>query len=198
MTLPETAARALLTLTSIAGLLWLMYWGFQSYRIDKFRFQLFSLRAELFDLGLGGDISFDHAAYSELRNTLNGFLRFADRLSLLSYFLITRDLRRMIQAGEVVVVKVDANPLHSDLQPGVIAQLRDIRSRMHVAVFEQIIFSSPAFVLTSIPFLLAMLIRFVGHRFVWSAFKGIYRSIEAWFERAVRPLDAFAQNLGTA
>lgn len=194
----ETAATALSTLVSLAGLFWLAYFGFRAYRVDKFRHQLFTLRAELFDLGSKGEIAFDQAAYSQLRGTLNGFLRFADRLSIVSYFLITRDLHRMLESGQAVLVKSEWESNVETLEPGVAVQLRDIRARMHVAVFEQIIFSSPLFVLTLVPFLLKALIRFAGERYLVGLYKTVYVRLEKWFERVVKPLDAFALQVGTA
>lgn len=196
---PEYAAEAIWTLLSL-GLLWiLLHWAFQAYRIDRFRFQLFSLRAELFDLGMHGEISFDHPVYADLRGTLNGFLRFADRLSLLSSILISREIRKMIAAGEVVVVmKSEWETSAEALDPGLCVQLKDIRARMHLAVFEQILFSSPAFLLTCLPFLLYGLIKFAAEKLVWNVFQKLYLALERWFERAVRPLDHFALQVGTS
>ena len=56
-----------------------VFW--RNYRIDKFRDQLFALRNELFDYAAQGGVSFDEPAYGILRNTMNGLLRYAERIS---------------------------------------------------------------------------------------------------------------------
>jgi hypothetical protein len=71
---------------ALAGLavLWAMYYFlFKQQRLDLYREELFALRDELFDLANGGELSFDHRAYTELRFLLNGMLRFAHRANLL-------------------------------------------------------------------------------------------------------------------
>lgn len=199
MTHPETAAVALSTLLSV-GMLWILItWFYRSYRIDKFRADVFALRAELFDLAVRGDLEFDDPAYRQLRNTMNGFLRFADRLSILSSLLVVREMQSAVRRGEAVIVeKSEWEVLVDALEPGIRAEVLALRSRMHVAVFEQIIFSSPFFLMTTVPFALGALVRFAGQRLVWRALHRLYLAIERAFERAVRPLDEFALHLGTA
>lgn len=52
-------------------------------RTVMFRQRLFALREELFDYAREGNISFSHPAYQLQRNFLNGFIRYAHRLTLL-------------------------------------------------------------------------------------------------------------------
>jgi hypothetical protein len=75
---------ALSSLLSLAGIWILVMWLGRDYHTEKFRQSLFMLRAELFNLAVDGDISFDHPAYAQLRSTMNGLIGIAHRLSLFS------------------------------------------------------------------------------------------------------------------
>lgn len=55
---------------------------FRQQEIDRFRQRMFELRDALFLDAANGLIDFDHPAYGELRTTMNGFIRFAHRLSI--------------------------------------------------------------------------------------------------------------------
>jgi hypothetical protein len=54
----------------------------REYRIDAFRQRIFEIRDELFDYAAEGGIPFDHPAYGALRGLLNGYIRFAHKMSL--------------------------------------------------------------------------------------------------------------------
>src|SRR6185437_15030162 len=71
-------------------LVWITIFVFwRNYRIDKFRDDLFALRNELFDYAAKGGISFDEPAYGILRNTMNGLLRYAERISFTHTLLVS-------------------------------------------------------------------------------------------------------------
>jgi hypothetical protein len=58
--------------------MWLLfYFGIRPYRLDHVRFQLFTLRNELFLLAANGRVKFDDPAYLLLRNRINALIRFA-------------------------------------------------------------------------------------------------------------------------
>src|SRR6266566_4122568 len=73
---------ALGTTLSSLGLWVLFQWLYRDYRVDLFRQRVFALRAELFEVGASGKISFDDPAYRMLRSMMNGYIRFAHRISL--------------------------------------------------------------------------------------------------------------------
>lgn len=76
-------------------LAWLFVFVFwRNYRIDKFRDQLFALRNELFDYAAHGGVLFDEPAYGILRNTMNGLLRYAERISF-THFILTNVIQRL-------------------------------------------------------------------------------------------------------
>lgn len=71
------------SLLSIAGLWIIWVIGFRDFGVKYFQHRIFCLRAELFDFAQEGRISFTHPAYEMLRTTMNGLIRFSDRISLL-------------------------------------------------------------------------------------------------------------------
>ncbi|MBI5903019.1 MAG: hypothetical protein HZB84_06015 [Deltaproteobacteria bacterium] len=80
---------AIISLGLAFVVLWVYYfWFYRQYRVDKTRQDLFFLRNELFDYAAEGNISFDHPAYSLLRNTMNSIIRFTHRIDLVTLFCI--------------------------------------------------------------------------------------------------------------
>ena len=80
-----TVLSSLISLTGIWCLLFILY---RDYRADSLRQDLFEIRDELFDQAASGLVDFDEPAYDMLRETLNGNIRFAHRLSLLRVVFI--------------------------------------------------------------------------------------------------------------
>ena len=64
------------------ALIWYMWCRlFPQYRLDKFRQEMFKVRNELFLFAASGAISFDDPAYRLLRRSMNGYLRYAHRMT---------------------------------------------------------------------------------------------------------------------
>ena len=57
--------------------------------IDDFRHRLFVLRADLFDYAVSGGIGFRDPAYTMLRESLNSILRFAHKVTLTRFLVMT-------------------------------------------------------------------------------------------------------------
>ncbi len=70
------------------GLL-LFAWGYmlKRTRIDIFREDMFNIRDELFDYVWRNDLSFDLPAYRIMRDLLNGAIRAAEKINLVSFFV---------------------------------------------------------------------------------------------------------------
>lgn len=69
---PDVALRSVLALSA----LWIaVYYLWRDFRNDAFRDDIFSLRDRMFLYAAQGNISFDHPAYTILRNRMNGLLR---------------------------------------------------------------------------------------------------------------------------
>jgi len=64
---------------AILAILLLRLWA--GLRLDEFRQSIFVVRDELFDFAASGAISFDHPAYRLLRQSMNGFIRYAHQLT---------------------------------------------------------------------------------------------------------------------
>lgn len=84
----ETIYSAIQSLLCLLVILWVVFWGLPGYRLDRYRQSLFEIRDRLFDYAAAGNVSFDHDAYGMLRSTINGFIRFAHRISLSQIVLL--------------------------------------------------------------------------------------------------------------
>src|SRR5947209_7747433 len=76
-----TVIDILFSLVALLGIIYLFFWRFKQYRIDKFRQNIFGIRDNLFDYAAAGNITFSHPAYLTLRNMMNGYIRFSHRIS---------------------------------------------------------------------------------------------------------------------
>ena len=135
------------SLGSLAGLWVLLFWLYRDLRIDLFRQELFSLRDELFDYAASGAISFDHPAYGTLRMTMNGYTRFAHRMTLLQVLLYVYLPRRPREPD--VEWRFDSHwaSVAEGLGPDVRERLDDYISRMHALVLKHVVYGSPLLVL---------------------------------------------------
>lgn len=90
----------------LAALMLLFVWQYiwQATTLESFRQNIFTLRRELFLYMADGNIQSSHPAYLELRQTMNGMLRYAGRLTfgraLLGSFMIRRFRRAFSQQRE--------------------------------------------------------------------------------------------------
>src|SRR5437016_2293052 len=105
MSLGLTAAS---TTLSLVGLWVLFHWLYRDYRVDLFRQRMFALRAELFDMAAAGRIAFDDPAYGKLRGMLNGYIRFAHRVSLPLLLFASRSGHALSRGAEAVAALTTA------------------------------------------------------------------------------------------
>lgn len=86
-------SHAIYSVISLAGLNLLLFELFRRQAVDRLRQEMFIVRDQLFDDAARGLVDFNHPAYGYLRTTMNGFIRFAHRLSIwhiLFTFLLAR------------------------------------------------------------------------------------------------------------
>lgn len=182
------------------GLVWiLVYLFYVDYRIDYFRERLFELRAELFDIARTGGLSFDHQAYGLLRTMLNGFLRHANRLNVVS------TLALLAGAGPVLT-RTDTSPEAVDrewfdaigtLPIDVRDKLSDVRTRMHLEVAQQALLASPMWLLTLVPIFVVCALHFAGTKAIGDGVMKVYGYCGSFCRRAfIGPLDAAALEFG--
>jgi hypothetical protein len=140
---------ALASLVSIAGLWILLFWLYRDLCVDKFRQDMFTLRDELFDAARAGAIGFDHPAYGLLRRTMNGFIRFAHRFTLLQALLMVAIARDADQANEnIESFPAQWNDATRDVSLETSQILTRYRFRMNVLVVRYVLVSSPILLLT--------------------------------------------------
>jgi hypothetical protein len=73
-------------------------WMVATIRLDCLRQKLFALRDQMFDYALAGNISFEDPAYVQLRNLMNGLIRYGH------YMTITRSIFSLLSrwAGDTM------------------------------------------------------------------------------------------------
>ena len=125
----------LITCIGAGGCWALWFCCIKEYRVDAFRERLFSIRDKLFYLAAEGRIAFDDPAYVELRALINGMLRFAHRVSLLTLITFVRnpvhkaDTTNPYQLWRESLAKLEADTkyeleqLHSELVSAYMKQL---------------------------------------------------------------------------
>jgi hypothetical protein len=196
MTSEAVSTTALSTVFSLA-LLWVLAMLYRQHRIDLFRHEMFILRAELFDYARRGEIEFDHPAYAGLRTTLNGFLRFAERVGFVSLWLNLSVLRRVPPDSNIWWWERHWQEALGTLDPELKTEFVAIRERMHFELFKHLLLSSPFLLATIVPVAVASVVQNAGRKLVWNLFRYSYRRCEEFFERRVsRPFDALAYRAG--
>jgi hypothetical protein len=122
--------------TLLLGLWLLAFTCWRPYRLDALRDTLFALRDELFLLAVDDkDLSFEHPAYTELRNNLNGMIRFAEKMTFFRSLLFRLSLPRPPTPD--LATQISGLPLH------VQKRLLRIRTDATLAVANHAINGSP-------------------------------------------------------
>jgi hypothetical protein len=163
----STAVNAISSWLSILGLIVLVFWLYRSYRIDKFRQEMFALRDALFDAAAdSGQISFDTPAYGMLRSTMNGYIRFGHRLSLLHllvFWALSRPeyLRRGGESFEAQWASaVGSAPTEAR------EELSRFRAEMEGLLVKHVAMNSPILVLMVIPSIVMYMLGSLCGRFL--------------------------------
>src|SRR6266487_4848073 len=74
----EDMAIEIINLSIALFFLWaFIYYCYRDYRFDRFREELFVIRAELFEFAASGQVPFNSPEYSLLRNFINQLIRYA-------------------------------------------------------------------------------------------------------------------------
>jgi hypothetical protein len=75
---------------SLCGIYILWEFAWKPSLLDTYRSRLFEIRDYLFNLGASGKISFDDPAYRSIELLINGLIRYAHRLTFVSYIMTWR------------------------------------------------------------------------------------------------------------
>src|SRR5689334_3840972 len=151
---------AIWTILFLLGLIYLAFWRARSFAVDWFRDKMFEMRDSLFDAASVGLIDFDHPAYGVLRVTMNGYIRFCHKASLLHFLLYTLlGERQKLGNDEDRLFIHKWKSVSKDLSPEVFNKLEEYRKQMDLAVITYLILSSPFIftILLSIALLVSLL-----------------------------------------
>lgn len=181
-------ANVIVTTLSLLALWGLVYWLYRDYRTDRFREEMFAIRDRLFDLADSGTVPFNHEAYGALRTTLNGFIRYGERLTLVSFVALpalldeddhySLERRSFREQWESAVAGLPSSTRD---------ELDGIVRAMHGTVAEQIVLSSPALVMTVVPVLL-----FFALQFFWKTILRHFAGTAEVLRQRMRKLDELA------
>src|ERR1035438_1853433 len=116
-------------------------------RTDEFRQRLFAIRDEIFDYANSGHIGFRDPAYQLLRNSMNGFIRYAHRLTFFQ-LMVTIVRWKVTEQVHPLTWHERWTAALDSLPDGRGARLQEFHGRAMDAVARQLIWGS--FVLTAL------------------------------------------------
>lgn len=137
----ETPINAIWTSLSLIGITYLVFWKIRMLAEDWFRDQVFQLRDDLFDRAADGLISFDSPAYGLLRMTMNGYIRFCHKLSLLQ--IIISILVSTNSENKNGIFRRNWEEVTKGLDNKTLKELEEYKKNMEILVIKYILFSSP-------------------------------------------------------
>ena len=144
----ESYAQILLFGLSVLTLWYFFFWIYKRHSVEIFRQKMFELRDQLFDEAMAGGVSFDHPAYKILRTTMNGFLRFGHRVTLLEFILTGVFLKKSVYRAAGRISFNEAWGLATKNVPkGQMEKLESYRQKMNDLVVIQAFLSTPFFLL---------------------------------------------------
>lgn len=161
------------TAACAAGLIWNL--GVKRLLLDWLREYLFALRFRLFELGLEEEIPYDDPAYRSFETLLCGLLRFAHRITFLSYCFSALQRSRASKQRDYVDVAQQIALRVSRLRPDTQVKFNQIAREARNALIAYM-------VLSSIPLLVFLLSLFLAKRF------GLIRT-KGPKERIINPIE---------
>jgi hypothetical protein len=167
---PSRDINVLLTCFSLMALAYLIFWRLRILAVDWYRDQMFQLRDSLFDAATDGVIDFDHPAYGTLRSTMNGYIRFCHRLSLLQVLLLATSLPRPTEGKGLF--NRNWQLVTQNLDPKALKSLEGYREQMSLLMVSYLILSSP--------FISILLFVFVLLAFALSSLGNVKTILDKW------------------
>lgn len=169
------------------SLVWIgLNWLYRDLVVDFFRQKIFTLRDSLFDEAADGFIDFSHPAYTMLRSTMNGFLRFGHKVSIFEmviYTLLSKDIKNesyFEKRWTKATLNVDESTKN---------KLERYRIKITTIVSVQLILSSPlVFVFLIIPSIVLVVPALV----IWTAKNKIIDFMTIKFEKGISSVESVA------
>ena len=181
---------ALFWLLAIIVFWFAYYWLYRDYALDSFRQKMFAVRDDLFDFAAEGNISFDHPAYTILRTTMNGYVRFGHRLRLLDVLLFWMLVpNKIIKKIEKQSFKKQYEESIKDLDENTRKHIEHYRLKMTSIVIS---YSSR----TSFPVLVMMCILFVFSFFIGTIHGKVVTGMKKFIDSKADTLDSTAMHEG--
>ena len=129
-------------ITSLTALIVFAYHFWPVMRLDEFRQSMFAVRDELFDFALSGKVSFDDPAYKLLRQSMNGFIRYAHQLTFFR-LLCTVSRWKVLDEAPVYTWTYRWKSALLEKDPVTIEALEDFHARALSLVAKRIVTGSP-------------------------------------------------------
>src|SRR5579871_4414307 len=133
---------AIISFIGILGIIYIWLWLYRSYRVDKFRQDMFILRDRFFDEALKGDLGFDAEAYGIVRGAMNGYIRYGHRINLWNTFLFVR-LTRNDTFDTYYSLSARIERATENLSPQQAHIVNTYIFRMHMLIIEQLFLGTP-------------------------------------------------------
>jgi hypothetical protein len=139
----NNAEQIAIVLYSAIGLvaLWATLRLWRGYATDKFRQNLFDVRAELFDYARGGAVRFDNCSYRRLRDLTNSLIRFAHEISFVR-LVVTIVLERVRPCFRTLPNLCDEIQADAELGDEAKERLTAFHARLFKLVFLQVVCTS--------------------------------------------------------
>lgn len=196
----SAAASAIISLLAIAGLWYVAFYLYPKTAVDHFRQKMFDLRDEMFDFAASGKIDFSHPAYGLLRSTMNGFIRFGDRIGPEAIAFVA------LTTWDTKPEHLPSRPFEerfseaiADLDISQQREMKQFRDRMHLQTARHMFFGSalsfalilPLFIWIVIPASLRVIVRAVrlNLRQTFPARRMKRKAERKFVSRLERPLD---------
>lgn len=149
----EGQVYALITLFCTAGLVGLFFGPWQSYCVDRARYELFLVRDRLFKLGEDKTISFQSPEYLMIRSSIEALIRFAHEINIwriIVYFYIlgvkdehsaSSDIMNALEGIEDPELKNELHDIRRDVA-GIVKRLMYRRSLTMLCLFKALKFGN--------------------------------------------------------
>jgi len=129
-----------ITAVCVAGLIWSL--GIKRLFLDIFRERLFELRFRLYSMGMDGELAYNDPAYRTFEMLLCGLVRFAHRITFLTYVVSLRQQRQAMKDKDHVDLNKQIALTVSRLAPGEQKKLNDIAQEARTALVLYMVFTS--------------------------------------------------------
>lgn len=161
-------------IAALGGLCFLWDVALKGLFLDILRERIFSLRFELFEMGVSGELGFDTDTYRSMEILLSGVLRYAYRFTLFTYLFSMREQNRARKEKQFEDVAQQLSLKIARATPATQKKLHQMLEELHNALILYMAFTSLAFMASGLIYAILQALNFV---------KASKREITAVFEQ---------------